>query len=59
MKNSSKILNSRNVQKKNIFFLLSVLLEGGDEIRSLSMQFCDEILPPQTVTFFELKPNPS
>jgi hypothetical protein len=42
--------------KKNIFFFLSVLLEGGDEIRSLSMQFCDEILPPpQTVTFFELK----
>ncbi len=38
--------------KKNIFSLLSVLLEGGDEIRSLSMQFCDEILPPQTVTFF-------
>ncbi len=55
MKNSSKILKSRNVQKKNIFFLLSALLEGGDEIRSLSMQLCDEILPPQTVTFFELK----
>ncbi len=46
MKNSSKILNIRNVPKKIIFFLLSVLLEGGDEIRSLTMQFCDEILPP-------------
>jgi hypothetical protein len=25
---------------------------GGDEIRSLSMVFCDEIKQPQTVTFF-------
>ena len=32
---------------KNIkFFCFSVLLEGGDEIRSLSMLICDEILPP-------------
>jgi hypothetical protein len=29
----------------------SLLLEGGDEIRSLSMVFCDEIKHPQTVTF--------
>ncbi len=32
--------------QKISFFFLSDLLEGGDEIRSLSMQFCDEILPP-------------
>jgi hypothetical protein len=29
------------------------ILGGGDEIRSLSMLFCDEIIPPQTVTFFQ------
>ncbi len=32
--------------KKINFFCSSVLLEGGDEIRSLSKPFCDEILPP-------------
>ncbi len=37
MKNSSKILNKG----------------GGDEIRTLSMIFCDEIIPPKTVTFFQ------
>jgi hypothetical protein len=37
--------------KKNTFSCLTVLLEGGDEIRSLSMVFCDEIKHPQTVTF--------
>ncbi len=26
---------------------------GGDKIRSLPRLFCDEIKPPQTVTFFE------
>ncbi len=34
---------------------MSVLLEGGDEIRSLSVAFCDEIITHQTVTFFVLK----
>ncbi len=29
------------------------LLGGDDEIRSLLMLFCDEIKPPQTVTFFK------
>jgi hypothetical protein len=51
MKNSSKILNRRNVQKKITFFCLTVLLEGGDEIRSLSLGFCDEIKHHKTVTF--------
>ncbi len=37
--------------KKLIFFCLTVLLEGGDEIRSFSVMFCDEIKHPQTVTF--------
>jgi hypothetical protein len=50
MKNSSKILDRRNV-KKLVFFWLTVLLEGGDEIRSLSLGFCDKIKHPQTVTF--------
>jgi hypothetical protein len=31
---------------------------GGDEIRSISMVFCDEIIPPQTVTFlWKIKTN--
>jgi hypothetical protein len=34
---------------------MSVVLEGGDEIRSLSVAFCDEIIPHQTVTFLSLK----
>ncbi len=34
------------------FFYLTIFLEGGDEIRSLSLVFCDEIKHPQTVTFF-------
>ncbi len=50
MKNSSKILKRRNV-KKITFSCFTVLLEGGDEIRSLSMVFCDKIKHPQTVTF--------
>jgi hypothetical protein len=50
MKNSSKILKRRNVEK-NTFSCFTVLLEGGDEIKSLSMVFCDEIKHPQTVTF--------
>ncbi len=37
--------------KKITFPCFTVLLEGGDEIRSLSMVFCDEIKHPQTVTF--------
>jgi hypothetical protein len=37
--------------KKITFSCFTVLLEGGDEIRSLSMVFCDEIKHPQTVTF--------
>ncbi len=37
--------------KKLPFFCLTVLLEGGDEIRSFSLVFCDEIKHPQTVTF--------
>ncbi len=37
--------------KKLTFFCLTVLLEGGDEIRSFSLVFCDEIKYPQTVTF--------
>ncbi len=37
--------------KKFTFFCFTALLEGGDEIRSLSMVFCDEIKHPQTVTF--------
>jgi hypothetical protein len=51
MKNSSKIMNRRNVQKNFSFFCLTVLLEGGDKIRSFSLVFCDEIKHPQTVTF--------
>jgi hypothetical protein len=39
------------MSKKITFFCLTVLLEGGDEIRSLSLGFCDEIKHPQTVTF--------
>ncbi len=39
------------MSKKISFFCLTVLLEGGDEIRSLSLGFCDEIKHPQTVTF--------
>jgi hypothetical protein len=50
MKNSSKILNRRNTPK-NYFFWLTVILEGGDEIISLSLGLCDEIKHPQTVTF--------
>jgi hypothetical protein len=37
--------------KKVPFFCLTVLLEGGDEIRSFSLVYCDEIKHPQTVTF--------
>ncbi len=37
--------------KKLTFFCLTVLLEGVDEIRSLSLGFCDEIKHPKTVTF--------
>jgi hypothetical protein len=37
--------------KKFTFFCLTVLLEGGDKIRSLSLWFCDEIKHPKTVTF--------
>ncbi len=37
--------------KKFTFFCFTALLEGGEEIRSLSMVFCDEIKHPQTVTF--------
>jgi hypothetical protein len=37
--------------KKITFSCFTVLLEGGDEIRSLSMVYCDEIKHPQTVTF--------
>ncbi len=51
MKNSAKVLDRRNIQKNLLFFWLTVLLEGGDEIRSLSLGFCDEIKHPQTVTF--------
>jgi hypothetical protein len=50
MKNSSKIL--KKYPKKITFFWLTVFLEGGDEIRSLSLGFCDEIKHPQTDTFF-------
>ena len=53
MKNSSKILNSRNVQKNLIFSYVLCPFRGGDEIRILSMIFCDEIIPPKTVTFFQ------
>jgi hypothetical protein len=38
--------------KKLPFFYLTVLLEKDDEIRSLSLGFCDEIKHPKTVTFF-------
>ena len=37
--------------KKNKIFCLTFLLEGGDEIWSFSLVFCDEIKHPQTVTF--------
>ncbi len=37
--------------KKNTVSYFTVLLEGGDEIRSLLMVFCDEIKHSQTVTF--------
>jgi hypothetical protein len=37
--------------KKLTFFWLTVLLEGGDVIRSLSLGFCDEIKHPKTGTF--------
>jgi hypothetical protein len=40
------------MSKKLTFFFLTVLLEGGDEIRSLSLGVCDEIKHPQTVTFW-------
>jgi hypothetical protein len=55
MKNSSKILNSRNVPKHLTFFYVLWPFRGGggDEIRSLWMLFCDETIPPQTVTFFQ------
>ena len=53
MKNSSKILNSRNVQKNLIFSYVLCPFRGGDEIRSLPMLFCDEIKPPETVTFLK------
>jgi hypothetical protein len=49
--NSSKILKRRIVSKKFDFSKFECLFWGGDEIRSLSMVFCDEIIPPQTVTF--------
>jgi hypothetical protein len=51
MKNSSKILNRRNVQKNLLFSVLLPFYRGGDEIIILSMVFCDEIKHPQTVTF--------
>ncbi len=53
MKNSSKILISRNVQKNLTFYYVLCPFREGDEIRSLLMLFCDEIKPPQTVTFFK------
>jgi len=53
MKNSSKILNCRNIQKNLTFSSVLCPFRGGDEIRSLLMLFCDEIKPPQTVTFFK------
>ncbi len=43
-------MNRINVQKSP-FFCLTVLLEGGYEIWSFSLVFCDEIKHPQTVTF--------
>jgi hypothetical protein len=53
MKNSSKILNKRNLPKNVTFFSVLGPFRGGDEIRTLSMIFCDEIIPPKTVTFFQ------
>jgi hypothetical protein len=37
--------------KKVYLFCFSVLLEGTEKIRSLSMVFCDEIEHPQPFTF--------
>ncbi len=53
MKNSSKILNKRNLPKNVTFFSVLWPFREGDEIRTLSMIFCDEIIPPKTVTFFQ------
>ena len=53
MKNSSKILYRRNIQFFFPFFNILGPFRGGDEIRNLSMLFCDEIISPQTVTFFK------
>jgi hypothetical protein len=52
MKYSSKILERRNVQKKLSFSCCLPFFWWGDEIRSPSMVFCDEIKHPQTVTIF-------
>jgi hypothetical protein len=52
MKYSSKFLKRRKVQKKLSFSFCLLFFWGGDEIRSLSMVFCDEIKHPQTVTIF-------
>jgi hypothetical protein len=51
MEYSYKILKRRIVLKKLDFFHFNAFFGGGDEIRSLSIVFCDEILPLQTVTF--------
>jgi hypothetical protein len=46
MKYSSKILKRRILSKKFDFLKFLCPIWGGDEIRSLAMVFCDEIIPP-------------
>ncbi len=50
MKFSSKFRLSTNVEKNTNFSLCFKVFWGGDEIWSLSIGLCDEIIHPQTVT---------
>ncbi len=51
MKNFSKIMNRRNVQKNYLFFCLTVLLEGGDKFEAFHWCFVTKLNTPKPSPF--------